>query len=140
MHLLGGGVAHDLLPPASLVTRVCDASKRCIPDFSPLRIVAGLVSLMVMQQPQQQAVVVEGIKDDVVKLVAIKGDDDDDDDDDTNKNNNRISAGDIETCAPWLLQSIVSCAQVVFRCLGSSSGNIMVAQVRPHAAALHVVR
>ncbi len=67
-------------------------------------------------------------------------DDDDDDGDDTNKNNNSISAGDIETCAPWLLQSIVSCAQVVFRCLGSSSGNTLVAQVCPHAAELHVVR
>jgi hypothetical protein len=75
MHLLAGaGVVHELLPAASLVTRVCDMSKRCIPDFSVLRIVAGLVMLMVMQQPQQQAVIVEGLKDDTVKLVALKGD------------------------------------------------------------------
>ncbi len=74
MHLLGGaGLDHALLPAASLVLRVCDVSSRCIPDFSPLRIAAGLVMLMVQQQPQQQALVVDGIKDDVVKLVAIKG-------------------------------------------------------------------
>ena len=75
MHLLGGvGVVHELLPAASLVTRVCDVSMRCLPDFSALRIAAGLVMLMVQLQPQQQAAILEGIKDDVVKLVAIKGD------------------------------------------------------------------
>ena len=75
MHLLAGaGVVHELLPAASLVIRVCDISKRCIPDFSALSIAAGLVMLMVMQQPQQQAAIVQGVKDDTVKLVALKGD------------------------------------------------------------------
>ena len=69
MHLLGGGAGHDLLPAASIVTMVCDLSKKCIPDCIPLRIASGMVMLMVMQQPQQQAAVVEGVKDDIVKLV-----------------------------------------------------------------------
>jgi hypothetical protein len=73
-----------------------------------------MVMLMVMQQPQQQAAVVEGVKDDIVKLVEIKGDDDgggggvdddDDDDDDFDDNNNMIHAGDLEVCAPWLLHT-----------------------------------